>query len=199
MSARDDVLASVRANLPGGTHDLPHVPTFDDDPDADRLARFEHWLGKMGGRLGRPGPDGDAFHCVRDLLWKSRVVCSTVPELTGNRDVSAVTDPHALADVDVAVVRASFGVAESGSVLLHEAALGLNALVYLAQHLVVLLDPADVVPNLHFAYRRPEFHAGHYAAFHTGPSATADIEGVLIHGAQGVRSLTVILLPKGRS
>jgi L-lactate dehydrogenase complex protein LldG len=26
----------------------------------------------------------------------------------------------------------------------------------------------------------------------TGPSATADIEGVLIRGAQGVRSLTVI-------
>jgi L-lactate dehydrogenase complex protein LldG len=32
----------------------------------------------------------------------------------------------------------------------------------------------------------------HYAAFHTGPSATADIEGVLIHGAQGVRSLFVL-------
>jgi L-lactate utilization protein LutC len=32
-----------------------------------------------------------------------------------------------------------------------------------------------------------------YAVFHTGPSATGDIESVLIHGAQGVRSLTVIL------
>jgi L-lactate dehydrogenase complex protein LldG len=29
----------------------------------------------------------------------------------------------------------------------------------------------------------------------TGPSATADIEGVLIHGAQGVRSLTVVVAP----
>jgi L-lactate dehydrogenase complex protein LldG len=29
--------------------------------------------------------------------------------------------------------------------------------------------------------------------FIPGPSATADIEGVLIHGAQGVRSLTVIV------
>jgi L-lactate dehydrogenase complex protein LldG len=26
----------------------------------------------------------------------------------------------------------------------------------------------------------------------TGPSATADIEGVLIHGAQGIRTLTVV-------
>jgi L-lactate dehydrogenase complex protein LldG len=30
----------------------------------------------------------------------------------------------------------------------------------------------------------------------TGPSATADIEGILIHGAQGVRSLTVALVPR---
>ncbi len=27
-----------------------------------------------------------------------------------------------------------------------------------------------------------------------GPSATGDIEGVIIHGAQGARSLTVLLL-----
>jgi len=56
----------------------------------------------------------------------------------------------------------------------------------------VLLDPADIVVNLHHAYRRPEFRDHHYASFHTGPSATADIEGVLIHGAQGVRSLFVL-------
>ncbi len=61
----------------------------------------------------------------------------------------------------------------------------------LAQHLIVLLDPADIVVNLHHAYRRSEFRDRHYAFFHSGPSATADIEGVLIHGAQGVRSLSV--------
>jgi hypothetical protein len=68
----------------------------------------------------------------------------------------------------------------------------LNAVAYLAQHLIVFIDPADIVANLHHAYRRPEFQDGHYASFHTGPSATADIEGVLIHGAQGVRSLSVV-------
>ena len=54
----------------------------------------------------------------------------------------------------------------------------------------------DIVINLHHAYRRPEFRDRHYASFHTGPSATADIEGVLIHGAQGVRSLSVLPLPR---
>jgi malate dehydrogenase (oxaloacetate-decarboxylating)(NADP+) len=37
-----------------------------------------------------------------------------------------------------------------------------------------LVDPADIVINLHHAYRRPEFRDSPYAAFHTGPSATAD-------------------------
>jgi len=90
------------------------------------------------------------------------------------------------------IVRASFAVAETGSVLLSDADLHVNGVAYLAQHLIVVLDPADIVVNLHHAYRRPEFRDRDYASFHTGPSATADIEGVLIHGAQGVRSLSVL-------
>lgn len=56
----------------------------------------------------------------------------------------------------------------------------------------MLLDPAEIIVNLYHAYRRPEFRDRPYACFHSGPSATADIEGVLIHGAQGVRSLSVL-------
>ena len=51
----------------------------------------------------------------------------------------------------------------------------------------------EIVRNLHHAYReRAQF--ARYGVFMTGPSATADIEGVLIHGAQGIRTLTVVLL-----
>jgi L-lactate dehydrogenase complex protein LldG len=98
--------------------------------------------------------------------------------------------------VDVAVVRARFGVAETGSVLFTESDLIVNSVAYLAQHLIVLLDPADIVVNIQAAYKRPDFAQAAYAVLHTGPSATADIEGVLIHGAQGVRSLTVLLLQR---
>lgn len=41
-----------------------------------------------------------------------------------------------------------------------------------------------------------EFHRATYAVFHTGPSATGDGEGVLIHGAQEVRTLTVAFTPR---
>jgi hypothetical protein len=106
-----------------------------------------------------------------------------VPEIVGNRDIG-VGAPQELADVDFAIVCAAFAVAETGSVLLSESELHVNALAYLAQHLIVLLDPADIVVNIHHAYGRPEFRSRRYACFHTGPSATADIEGVRIHGAR---------------
>ena len=54
-----------------------------------------------------------------------------------------------------------------------------------------------VVPNLHHAYRHPAFREARYAVFMTGPSATADIEGILVRGAQGIRSLTVVGAPEG--
>ena len=65
--------------------------------------------------------------------------------------------------------------------------------------LVVLLGREAIVPGLQDAYEHPSFRTAHYAVFHTGPSATGDIEGVLIHGAQGVRSLTVVLTGQAAS
>jgi L-lactate dehydrogenase complex protein LldG len=192
MSSRDDILASIRANLPDVDRSLPHVPLFDEDPPASLLSAFKENLHRMGGVFLDPPDSGDTLAPIRAKIADAKIVCSTVPEIAGNRDITGVGAPRALADVDVAIVRASFAVAETGSVLLSETDLHVNAVAYLAQHLFVLLDPADIVVNLHHAYRRPEFRDRHYASFHTGPSATADIEGVLIHGAQGVRSLSVL-------
>jgi L-lactate dehydrogenase complex protein LldG len=192
MSSRDDIMASIRANLPQVERPLPVVPFFDDHPPASLLVAFKDSLHRMGGIFLDPPASDDILAPVRAKIASAKVVCSTVPEIAGNRDIASVNAPKDLADVDFAVVRASFAVAETGSVLLSDGDLRINALAYLAQHLIVLLDPADIVLNLHHAYRRPEFHDRHYASFHTGPSATADIEGVLIHGAQGVRSLSVL-------
>jgi L-lactate dehydrogenase complex protein LldG len=192
MSSRDDILASIRANLPRVDRPLPYVPAFDDEPPASLLDAFKASLHRMGGMFLDPPAAGDILAPVRAKIAGAKIVCSMVPEIRGNRDIAGIGAPRDLADVDFAIVRASFAVAETGSVLLSETDLRVNAVAYLAQHLIVLLDPADIVLNLHHAYRRPEFRGGHYACFHTGPSATADIEGVLIHGAQGVRSLSVM-------
>jgi L-lactate dehydrogenase complex protein LldG len=197
MSSRDHILASIRANRPRLDRPLPHVPAFDGSPPTSLLEAFKTSLHQMGGLWLDPPASGDTLIPVREKIAGAKIVCSTVPEIAGNRDIAGVSAPQDLADVDFAIVRASFAVAETGSVLLSDGDLRMNAVAYLAQHLIVLLDPADILVNLHHAYRRAEFHDRRYASFHTGPSATADIEGVLIHGAQGVRSLSV--LPLARS
>ena len=198
MSSRDEILASIRANLPRLERLLPSVPLFDDHPAASLLAAFKENLERMGGVFLDPPASGDSLAPVREKIANAKVVCSVVPEIAGTRNIGEVKETWELADVDVGVARASFAVAETGSVLLSDADLGVNAVAYLAQHLIVLLDPADIVINLHHAYRRPEFRERHYASFHTGPSATADIEGVLIHGAQGVRSLSVVAIERAK-
>ena len=199
MSSRDEILASIRANRPSLERPLPFVPLFDDRRPPSLLAAFKESLERMGGLFLDPPPTGDVLAPVRAKIANANVVCSIVPEITGNRDIAGVHAPPNLADVDFAIVRAAFAVAETGSILLDDRDLRVNAVGYLAQHLIVLLDPADIVVNLHHAYRRPEFRNSNYAAFHTGPSATADIEGVLIHGAQGVRSLSLLPVARGRA
>jgi Uncharacterized conserved protein len=194
MSARETILAAVRHNHPTPTP-LPTVPFFDDE-QPPLWPTFAASLQRMGGKLVEPPPEVDLNCLIPELFPQARVICSATPEVTGSRPIASISQPQQLDDVDVGVIRAAFGVAETGSVFLSERELVVNAIGYLSQHLVCLLDPVDVIGNLHHAYARPEFSGADYAVLMTGPSATADIEGVLIHGAQGVRSFTVIVAPR---
>ena len=193
MSSRDDILARVRKNQPPA-QPLPDVPSFD-TATGSALESFKAALVRMGGKLADAPADGNLDALIRKLFPEAKVICSATSEVKGNRAIDTIHRPQELDDVDVGVVRAIYGVAETGSLWLTEAQFRVNALGFLAQHLVVLLDPGRIVGNLHHAYReRGQFDA-RYGVFMTGPSATADIEGVLIHGAQGIRTLTVIPLP----
>jgi L-lactate dehydrogenase complex protein LldG len=193
MSSRDDILAKVRKNQPP-PQPLPPVPSFD-TATGSALESFKAALGRMGGKLADAPADGNLDALIRKLFPDAKVICSATPKVKGNRPIHRIRRPQELDDVDVGVVRAIYGVAETGSLWLTESQFRVNALGFLAQHLVVLLDPTRIVGNLHHAYReRAQFDA-RYGVFMTGPSATADIEGVLIHGAQGIRTLTVIPVP----
>lgn len=193
MSSRDDILARIRACQPAPTP-LPAVPTFDAAGDRTLVERFKAGVTRMGGKVIEAG--GALEELVRELHKGAKVVASATPEVRGNRAIGAGTAPASLEDVDVGVVRARFGVAETGSAWITDTDFRVSSLGFLSQHLVVLLDPAAIVPNMHHAYRRREEFEAAYGVFMTGPSATADIEGVLIHGAQGIRSLTVVLRAK---
>jgi L-lactate dehydrogenase complex protein LldG len=197
MNSRNTILASLRgAQRKPAT--LPEVPIFEAGlPPA--LAKFKETFAGMGGIWADRSMDRDLDAQIRERFPDAKVICSTVPEVAGTRRIEQVRDPHELNDVDVGIVRPRFAVAETGSIWLSEVQYQVNALGYLSQHLVALLDPADIVGNLHHAYHRSDFLGVNYAVLMSGPSATADIEGILIRGAQGIRSLTVIPVARGAS
>ena len=190
MSSREQILAAVRRNQPQALP-LPELPAFTADEPAT-LNAFGAALVRMGGRLVEAAPGASLLDTVRACHPEATVIVSATGQFAGTRPLPDAAHPGALEDVDVGVVRAAFGIAETGSVYLSETEFGVNALGFLPQHLVVLLDPAAIVPGVAQAYRQPGFMTARYVALMTGPSATADIEGVLIRGAQGIRSLTVI-------
>jgi L-lactate dehydrogenase complex protein LldG len=193
MTSREEILARVRRNQPPA-QPLPAVPTFD-GASGSLAERFKAALARMGGKIVAAPADGNLDALVGGLFPDAKVICSATPRVAGNRPLSGKGRPADLDDVDIGVVQAVFAVAETGSVWLTDAEFGVNALGFLAQHLVVLLDPVTIVPNLHHAYRERRQFDARYGVFMTGPSATADIEGILIHGAQGIRTLTIVLLP----
>jgi len=174
---------------------MPQVRPFDQGTFA-LLDRFRTGLELLGGTFVDYDHSVDLNAKVAELFPQAQVICSAVPEVAGTKRLQDIGHPRELDDVDVAVVRAAFGVAETGSIWLSEKELGVIALGYLGQHLVALLDPAEIVVDLHEAYKDPRFMTAKYAVLMTGPSATADIEGVLIRGAQGVRSLSLIPVPR---
>jgi L-lactate dehydrogenase complex protein LldG len=195
MNSRNAILASLRGAQRTPAM-LPDVPMFDAGlPPA--LEKFKETFASMGGIWADRSMDGDLDAQIRARFPDAKVICSAVPEVAGTRRIAEIRDPHELSDVDVGIVRPRFAVAETGSIWLSEEEYQVNALGYLSQHLVALLDPADIVGNLHHTYHRSDFFSANYAVLMSGPSATADIEGVLIRGAQGIRSLTVIPVARG--
>ncbi|MGA7635191.1 MAG: LUD domain-containing protein [Terriglobales bacterium] len=192
-SNRETILNAIRSNLPKVPVEHPGIRAFQ-HPDGALKAMFEQRLKEAGGAAHDVGSAAEAESKLVELHPDAKVICAAVPEIAGTRRVEKVCDPHDLADVDVGVVRAQFGVAESGAVWLTQEDLVVNALGFLSQHLVVLLDPKQIVPDMHAAYRRVRLTETAFGCFMMGPSATADIEATLVHGAQGARSLNLFFL-----
>jgi L-lactate dehydrogenase complex protein LldG len=194
-NSREAILNAIRDNLPQRRVEHPGIPSFQRPGGSLKLA-FEQHLEQAGGAAHDLRSATEVETKLMALHPGAKVICSAVPEIAGTRRVETVHDPHELADVDVGVVRAKFGVAESGAVWLTQEDLIVDGLAFLSQHLVVLLDAEQILPDMHEAYRRVRLNETAYGCFMMGPSATADVEATLVHGAQAARSLNVFFLPR---
>lgn len=85
------------------------------------------------------------------------------------------------------------GVAENGAVWLPLSRLRDRSQAFLADHVVIVLDRAAIVVDMHAAYARIDPRAEVFGTFMAGPSKTADVEQSLVIGAHGPRRVTVLL------
>lgn len=102
--------------------------------------------------------------------------------------------PHDFSNVTVAIMKGEFGVAENGAIWLTDANMGDQALPYICEHLVLVINKNSIVPTLHEAYEKIGSSAYQLGTFLAGPSKTADIEQSLVLGAHGSKSLMVFLI-----
>jgi L-lactate dehydrogenase complex protein LldG len=194
-TSRADILSAVRNRGVPPTA-LPELTgpwiTF-----PDKLRHYAETLASVGGTCVEVANLDELRAELQKLapVTTAKKIHSEIPEaLAATFAIDEVSDPHTLEDLDVAVVRGEFAVAENGAVWLTDARLKHRAILFITQHLVLVVPQAEIVDNMHQAYERLQFSGRGYGLFLSGPSKTADIEQSLVIGAHGARSLTVFLL-----
>jgi L-lactate dehydrogenase complex protein LldG len=197
MNSRDTILQNVRNNQPG-SRELPSIPRFHSAQRVDLKARFVAALQELDGEVVTE-PPADLEKFLRSRFPEAKAICSTVPEYAGNVVAEDFTRWSDASSIDVTIVRSPLGVAETGSVLFSEEEFHVNTIGVFAHDIVILLDPAEIVENIHDAYSHPHFRDKAYSLLMSGPSGSADIAGTTVHPAQGVTTLTVIFWPRSQS
>ena len=192
--SREAILAAVRRARREPEPLPPHEGPWTGAPD--RALAFERALADSGGRcLRAAGPGGlEAVLEALPAYAGARRIYSALPGLgRANVEPAALGDVRALEGLEFAVLPGVFGVAESGAVWVEAGSPPERAALWLAEHVALVVPAEALVDHLHAAYARLRFPGPGFGSFVAGPSKTADIEQALVIGAQGPRSLTVVL------
>jgi L-lactate dehydrogenase complex protein LldG len=203
MSAKQEILSAIRGyRLP--PRQLPSLETDSWIAYPDRQAQFAASLEGVGGRCVVLPSIEELSSTLAEIkeFAEAKRIFSTVPSVARmNVELNIVSDPHELREVDFAILRGEFGVAENAAVWVTDRQLTHRAIYFLPQHLALVIPANSIVNNMGEAYQRllnasseNLFSQPIFAAFISGPSKTADIEQSLVIGAHGPRSLTVLLM-----
>jgi L-lactate dehydrogenase complex protein LldG len=197
MSARDDILASVRRALAqADTTPVPVPVGYRTRPgagDVEVVDLFAERVADYRAVVERCTPQEVADRIAAALGTSATVVPPALPWPVAGAGVDDGFSTAELDRYDAVVTAATLGIAETGTlVLTHGPGQGRRALTLVPDLHVCVVHAGDIVADVPAAVRlldpdRPQ-------TWISGPSATSDIELTRVEGVHGPRTLHLIIL-----
>lgn len=193
MTTREKILGEVLQNQPASLP-LPDISRFrGEEPDV--VQKYKTVFESIGGRVFLVDDYAAIQVLIRQHYDTGKRIATTLPELAEGYELIVPTvPPYTYEDIELAIIRAHFSVAENGAVWLSDEVMGQRIIPYICQHLAVVVRAETIVPTLHEAYDIIGEGTYGFGGFIAGPSKTADIEQALVLGAHGPLSMVVFVL-----
>ena len=194
MSSRESILNKIKNNQPTSVNELPSLSFLGLDK-IDVIDTYKTVLKGIGGFCEEVSSLDEIKAYIATHYPTDKRKITTLPEFADIAETNWTNDdPHSLQNVELAIVKAHFGVAENSALWVTDAILGQRVSPFIPQYLAIIVNKKDIVPFMQQAYE----HIGDldygFGTFIAGPSKTADIEQSLVLGAHGARGLTVFLM-----
>ena len=193
MTSKEKILNSIRENNIVKDVKLPSYENFGIKFD-NKFETFSTMLESVGGKALVIEKE-DLDKTIKELYPDEKIIASNVDFCSlGNFDSNLQDDAHNLKDIDLAIVKGNFAVAENGAIWMKDESNRHRSLYFIAQNIVIVINENEIVNNMHEAYEKLSFEKAGFGVFISGPSKTADIEQSLVIGAHGPKSGYVIFI-----
>jgi L-lactate dehydrogenase complex protein LldG len=193
MSSKEEILNAIKSKNIVKDSILPEYDEFGITFE-NKLDKFAEVIKSVGGSSIITTKD-KLDETIKTLYEDLGVVYSNIDFCSlSNFDANSEDDAHNLKDIDFAIVKGNFAVAENGAVWIKDENNRHRSLYFIAQNIIIVVNKNDVVNNMHEAYTKIEFENSGYGVFVSGPSKTADIEQSLVIGAHGPKTGYVIFV-----
>ena len=193
MTSKEKILKNIKDNNIVKNVALPSYENFGIKFE-NKFETFSTMLESVGGKALIIEKD-KLDETIKALYPDEKQIASNVDFCSiGNFNANDFDDAHDLKDIDLAIVKGNFAVAENGAIWMKNENNRHRSLYFIAQNIVIVIDENELLNNMHEAYRKINFENKGYGVFISGPSKTADIEQSLVIGAHGPKSGYVIFI-----
>lgn len=193
MTSKEKILKNIKNNNVVKNVKLPTYENFGIKYD-NKFETFSTMIESVGGKALLIEKD-KLDETIKALYPDEKQIASDVDFCSiGNFNANNFDDAHDLSNIDLAVVKGNFAIAENGAIWMKNENNRHRALYFIAQNIVIVIDENELLNNMHEAYEKINFEDAGYGVFISGPSKTADIEQSLVIGAHGPKSGYVIFI-----